>query len=74
MLYLVPDRVLTWIGGIGSLTAGEKEIVGRGQGMTSCVGNAASTIMLGQGRGTTMGLGMPPSLLLIRRVDTPTRT
>lgn len=56
LIHVIPDRVLTWIGGPGALTGEEREITGRAQGMISGAGGAASTVMLGKG----MNRGNPP--------------
>lgn len=49
MTHVVPDRVLTWIGGPGALTGEEREVVGKGQQQLQVAGQAMNTIMLGKG-------------------------
>lgn len=62
LIHVIPDRVLTWIGGPGALTGEEREFEGKGKTGIVASGQAVSTIMLGKGIGgrmTTMGSSQP---------------
>ena len=57
MIHLIPDRVLTWIGGQGALTGDEREAGHKGHQMISTAGGALSSVMMGKSMGSAMNKG-----------------
>lgn len=62
LIHVVPDRVLTWIGGPGALTGEEQSSVAKGQAMMDGASKTAGGIMLGRGLSSKRTAGSAPGM------------